>query len=158
MPYGDAMLIADGRTNTNLGRARHRGTRALHRECRFYPLSGSTHNASSVLTPSRLRKGLAGSAWARLSIPVAGVLILFRAALWCASLVSLAVPVRFMFGGEEAGSTSGLVQSGARGAPLWLLARFAVAANHAQQLSSVALWCAALVWTRIWPECTNPTL
>ena len=26
MPYGDAMLIADGRTNTNLGRARHRGT------------------------------------------------------------------------------------------------------------------------------------
>ena len=57
MPHGDVMLIADDRTNTNLGRARHRGSRALHRECRFYLyLVPITHRQSS-------RQAASGKDW-----------------------------------------------------------------------------------------------
>ena len=94
------MLIADGRTNTNLGRARHRGTRALHRECRIYTylVVPITYRQSSRQAHHRKNVN-AGSACARLSrFPVA----------WRFDFeVRTAVRGRF-FGSERR-----------RGAPLW---------------------------------------
>ena len=68
MPYRDVMLIADVRAFTNLGRARHRGTRALYRECQFcaYLVVPITRHQSS----RQAATGKDYEGWMRLRVPI----------------------------------------------------------------------------------------